>query len=133
VVHRSIVDEVDAIFRELLEQRFPIFQITPVVAFDWDDDASMAANNTSAFNYRTIAGTNRLSTHASGRAIDINPLQNPYTQLNGVVVPPGARYDLSEPGTVTPDIAQVFTAYGWRWGGHWRPRRDWQHFEKPLR
>jgi len=130
VVHTDLAGEVQEIFKKLFEMRFPIQQIVPVVAYGWDDDASMAANNSSAFNYRFIALTDRLSNHAYGRAVDINPVQNPYTQSDGVVVPHGASYDLAQPGTVTVDIAALFKSYGWEWGGDWK-RKDWQHFEKP--
>jgi hypothetical protein len=131
VVHTEIGEEIQQIFKKLLEKRFPVQQIIPVVVYGWDDTASMAANNTSAFNYRLIFGTDRLSNHSYGRAIDINPIQNPYTQRDGVVVPQGARYDPAVPGTVTPDIASIFKSYGWKWGGDWTTHTDWQHFEKP--
>lgn len=130
VVHAALADEVQQIFEKLFEIRFSIQQIVPVIAYRWDDNASMAANNSSAFNYRIIAGTDRLSNHSYGRAIDLNPMQNPYTQRDGVVVPLGATYDLAQKGTVTPEVAEVFKAYGWEWGGDWVERKDWQHFEK---
>ncbi|MHB8660676.1 MAG: M15 family metallopeptidase [Minisyncoccota bacterium] len=131
IVHAEIAEEVQNIFKELLEMRFPIAQIIPVSTYGWDDDASMAANNTSAFNYRNIFGTNRLSNHSYGRAIDINPIQNPYTQSDGAVVPHDAQYDPTQPGTITADVASIFKSYGWEWGGDWQERKDWQHFERP--
>lgn len=132
VVHQDLVSDVREIFDALFQMQFPIQQMMPAVSYDWDDDASMAANNSSAFNYRFIFGTDRLSNHSHGRAIDINPFQNPYTQRDGKVVPPGARYDPAQRGTVTADIADIFKSYGWAWGGDWIERKDWQHFEKPL-
>ncbi len=131
VVHIEVVEEVKNIFYTLQEARFPIQEMVPVVAYGWDDDVSMEANNTSAFNYRVIFGTDRLSNHSYGRAIDINPVQNPYTQRDGIVVPLGAQYDPAQPGTITADIAAVIKSYGWEWGGDWKERKDWQHFEKP--
>ncbi len=131
VVHTEVAEEVQHIFKKLSEIQFPIQQVVPIVSYGWDDDASMASNNTSAFNYRAIAGTNRLSNHSYGRAVDINPVQNPYTQRGGAVVPPGAQYDPTKRGTITPEIALVFKSYGWEWGGDWMERKDWQHFEKP--
>lgn len=130
VVHASIAEEVQEIFNTLFEMKFPIERVMPVVAYGWDDDASMAANNSSAFNYRVIAGTDRLSNHSYGRAIDLNPMQNPYTRRDGVVVPEGAHYDPIQQGTVTSAIAAVFRSRGWGWGGDWVERKDWQHFEK---
>ena len=90
----------------------------------------MLANNTSAFNYRTIAGTTRLSNHATGRAIDINPMLNPFMR-DAYVAPSGATYDTKISGTVTEKIAEIFKSRGWSWGGDWTDRKDWQHFERP--
>lgn len=132
VIHKELAEEVLNIFEKLKQMRFPIKQIVPVVAYAWDDDASMAANNSSAFNYRTIYGTNRLSNHSYGRAIDINPVQNPFVRNDGEVTPNGARYDTTTPGTVDDKIADVFKLFGWSWGGDWSDRKDWQHFEKPV-
>lgn len=130
VVHTALAEEVQQIFEKLFQMQFPIQQMVPVVAYGWDDNTSMAANNSSAFNYRVIAGTDRLSNHSYGRAIDVNPMQNPYTQHDGVVVPLGASYDLAQKGTVTKDVADIFKSYGWEWGGDWVEHKDWQHFEK---
>lgn len=132
VIHKELEEDVRAIGAALVELKFPIKKMVPVVAYAWDDDASMADNNTSAFNYRPIAGTMRISQHAYGRAIDINPVQNPYVGDDGTVTPPGAVYDSTKPGTVTPSIASLFKAYGWGWGGDWGDRKDWQHFQKPA-
>ena len=130
VVHEILVEDVKYLFNALLERQFPIEKIVPIVAYDWDDDASMADNNTSAFNYRKIYRADRLSNHSYGRAIDINPLLNPYEGRDGSVVPPGATYDTNVPGTVTEDIAAIFKLRGWAWGGDWTSVKDWQHFEK---
>jgi hypothetical protein len=129
VVHKEVADEVQQIFQELLGMRFPIQQIIPIIAYDWNDDASMAANNTSAFNYRLVHGTNQLSNHSFGRAIDINPVQNQYTRRDGVVMPLGAKYDPTQLGTITTKVASLFKSYGWNWAGEW-PRKDYQHFQK---
>lgn len=132
VIHQAVTPEVTEIFEKLLEMRFPIERIVPVVAYQWNDDRSMVANNSSAFNYRLIAGTNRLSNHSHGLAIDINPALNPYTQKDGIIVPLGANYDPTKPGTITKDgpVVTLFSSHGWGWGGDWE-RKDWQHFEKP--
>ncbi len=130
VVHAELTEDVQRIFAVLCGMRFPIERMLPIVAYEWDDNASMEANNSSAFNYRFIAGTDRLSNHSFGRALDINPMQNPYTQYDGTVVPSGARYDPAQPGTVTQEVAAVFKSRGWVWGGDWDGHTDWQHFEK---
>ncbi|MEJ0053471.1 MAG: M15 family metallopeptidase [bacterium] len=130
IVHKDVAREMREIFEELFKRRFPIHQIIPITHYNWDDDASMAANNTSAFSYRVIYGeTKRLSNHSYGRAIDLNPLLNPYIGIDGAVAPSGAVYDISVPGTITEDIAAIFKSCGWKWGGDWNPK-DWQHFEK---
>ena len=131
VVHSELAMEVQELFKKLFESRFPIHSIIPIAEYNWDDDASMAANNSSAFNYRLIAGTDRLSNHSFGRAIDINPVQNPYCRRDGPVMPHGAQYDVTEPGTITNEIAALFKSRGWKWGGDWESLKDWQHFEKP--
>ena len=128
VIHIDLVKEIELIFKELLERKFPIEKMVPVAVFNWNDNTSMAANNTSGFNYRTIFGTMRFSHHATGRAIDINPALNPY--VRGVfIAPPGAVYDTKVRGTVTEEIAELFKKRGWEWGGDWTPasgRQDYQ-------
>jgi len=105
----------------------------PVDAFGGDDDRSMAANNTSAFNCRTIAGSSRWSEHAFGRAIDINPVQNPYVRGASVDPPAGATFldrASGAPGLITADgpVVAAFAKIGWRWGGAWSAGQDYQHF-----
>lgn len=129
VLHRELIDDVLSIFEELFSREFPLQSVIPIVAFGWDDTLSMIANNSSAFNYRTISGTGRLSSHALGRAIDINPVQNPCV-TEQKVAPRGATYDPGVAGTVTEEVANLFRMRGWVWGGDWTSLRDWQHFEK---
>jgi len=132
VIHKDLAHDVEEIFEKLFTMQFPIEKMVPVTTYGWDDDISMAANNTSAFNYRVIAGTTRLSHHATGRAIDINPVQNPYVGVTGIVAPLGATYDPDKKGSVTANVVELFTSYGWEWGGDWNDRKDWQHFQKPA-
>jgi peptidoglycan LD-endopeptidase CwlK len=130
VVHLELAEDVRAIFNELYARTFPIQKMVAIVAYGWDDDRSMADNNTSAFNYRLIFGTDRLSNHSFGREVDINPMQNPYVRRDREVVPPGSSYDLAKPGTITGDVVALFKSYGWAWGGDWKETKDFQHFEK---
>lgn len=133
-VHADVAAEVVAAFESLFELRFPIERMTPVDAYDADDDRSMAANNTSGLNCRPIAGTSSWSQHAYGLAIDLNPVQNPW--IPGEVHPPaGSAYlDRSEvrPGMITEDVIEAFTAVDWGWGGRWSPP-DYHHFSKTGR
>lgn len=132
VLHQDLTEDVVYFFDSFLKIGFPVNRAVPIVAFDWDDDRSMEANNSSAFNYRLILGTDRLSNHSLGKALDINPMQNPYFARDGKVYPAGAVYDLSVPGTVTPEIVELFKSRGWKWGGDWTVPVDYQHFEKLL-
>lgn len=133
VVHRDLASEVQAIFDVIRNVRFPLESVIPVVAFGWSDEASMEANNSSGFNFRRKVGKSALSAHATGRAIDINPRQNPYIR-GEVVLPPGAVYNALAPGTLLADGAVVaaFEARGWTWGGRWTSLRDYHHFEKNV-
>ncbi|MCX7001826.1 MAG: M15 family metallopeptidase [bacterium] len=132
VVDCDAQDDVQRIFRVMLHERFLIDKCIPLVHYAWSDDASMADNNTSGFNYRTIAGTNCLSNHSFGRAIDINPVQNPAIYANGSRAPQGAQYDPQAKGTLAAQgaIVKEFTHLGWRWGGDYKSFKDYQHFEK---
>ncbi len=138
VVHRNVADEVVDIFRQLYDAGYPIRKMRLVDDYDADDDRSCADDNTSAFNYRVIAGTSTLSNHAYGLAIDINTFENPYCKpYQDYVSPPEAwRYadrSLREPYMIhTDDLCyQLFTQHGWSWGGNWETPKDYQHFEKP--
>jgi D-alanyl-D-alanine carboxypeptidase len=122
-----------AVMRKLFETRFPFRSIRLIDAYGSDDRRSMAANNTSAFNCRYVAGTTRWSEHAYGRAIDINPVQNPYVQGSYVSPPAGRAYvDRSKraPGMIhTRDVVvRAFASIGWEWGGYWGSAKDYQHF-----
>lgn len=145
VVDRDLTDDVANLFEEIFNDGFPVASAIPVadLQFEWDDDRSMAANNTSGFNYRPITdvaaavgGTadgapKRLSAHALGRAIDINPLINPYIK-GDMVKPDGGAYDPGRQGTITADsfIVKFLKDRGWTWGGDWTSLKDYQHFEK---
>ena len=133
VLHKDIAEEVRVIFEVLRCLKFPIARIIPIAdpRYGWSDELSMQDNNTSAWNYRTIAGTDRLSWHAYGRAIDVNPLQTPYIRGEHRE-PQGAVYDPQVPGTITADspIVALFKERGFSWGGDWTTRKDYQHFEK---
>ncbi len=133
VVHVDQVPAVLGVFRRLFEVGFPVERMVPVDAYGGDDDASMAANNTSAFNCRTIAGTSTWSLHAYGRAVDVNPVQNPYVTSRGVEPAAGRAYlDRADvrPGMAVAGgpLVQAFRAVGWGWGGDFTTSKDYQHF-----
>lgn len=135
IVAQEIGEEVLDIFREIFEYRFPIYGMRLIDYYDADDYLSMTANNSAAFNFRYIAGTRRLSRHAFGMAIDINPVQNPYIR-GGTVWPAAGRYYMDRedirPGMIVRGdiVYTAFTSRGWTWGGNWRLPRDYHHFER---
>jgi len=136
IVAAELADEVLDIFREIYEYGFPIYRIRLIDFYGTQDYLSMADNNSVAFNFRNIAGTNRLSRHALGRAIDINPIQNPYIR-GGTVWPAAGQNYLDRfyvrPGMIVRGdvVYMAFTSRGWIWGGNWTLPRDYHHFERP--
>jgi hypothetical protein len=133
VVHADQAQAVVRIFRDLYAARFPIQRMMPIDAYGGDDEASMRANNTSGFNCRYVTGTSKWSEHAYGRAIDVNPLVNPYVRGSSVDPPEGAAYadrSRTDAGMIHAGDAAVraFAAQGWGWGGSWSGGKDYQHF-----
>lgn len=138
VVNADVADDVRATFSRLYSARFRIERMRLVDAYGADDDASMAANNTSAFNCRRVGGSSSWSEHAYGRAIDINPVQNPYVRGTSVQ-PPSGSYFLdrrgSQLGLIQANSAatRAFDSIGWGWGGRWTRSKDYQHFSSTGR
>jgi hypothetical protein len=133
IVHASTVGNVTTVFRRLYVARFPIRRMRSVDAYGANDDRSMAADNTSAFNCRFVSGTRRWSMHAYGQAIDVNPVENPYVSGRRVQPPAGRAYlnrSNVRPGMAVSGgiLVRSFEAVGWRWGGRWRGTPDYQHF-----
>jgi hypothetical protein len=142
VCNQSIANDLVDIFRKLYEANYKIERITLIDNYNADDERSMSVNNTSCFNFRVVSGTTKLSKHAQGLAIDVNPLYNPYVHLNnGKVEPANAkpyatnrtngRKDIPVPVINTQDLCyRLFIQHGFRWGGAWKTVKDYQHFEK---
>jgi hypothetical protein len=137
IIDKDLVNDITLAFEQALKEKFPVYSVIPVShpAFRkngrWDDGLSMSANNSSSFNYRPVTGKSKLSLHAPGRAIDLNPMQNPY--INGKnKLPKNSSYNTAAPGTLTKNSAFVRTllARGWSWGGDWTALKDYQHLEK---
>jgi hypothetical protein len=133
VVHADHVEDIVSVFEQLFAARFPIESMRPITDFGADDDLSMRANNSSAFNCRLIDGTDRWSQHAYGGAIDINPLINPWVRGDQVDPPEGAAYldrDVDVPGLIRSGdvVTAAFAEIGWGWGGDWSSSLDYQHF-----
>jgi hypothetical protein len=138
VVHAAQSREVVNVFRRLYVARWRIDKMRLVDRYEGDDGRSMAANNTSGFNCRPVAGTDRWSEHSYGRAIDLNPVQNPYVVGSTVAPEEGRRYariDRSADGSRLPGVIRAddvvvrsFARIGWGWGGTWSSSKDYQHF-----
>ncbi len=139
VVSKKIADDVLEIFEELYKEDYPIEKVRLVDEYDADDEASMSDNNSSAFNFRFISHTTRISKHGLGMAVDINTRYNPYVKtVNGKLsIEPanGADYvDRSKdfPHKIDHDdlCYKLFKKHGFTWGGDWTHSKDYQHFER---
>jgi hypothetical protein len=128
VCNKNIALDLKNIFKELKDIRFPIYSIIPISEFNWDDKESVINNNTSCFNYRVVIGSNKISDHATGNAIDINPFQNPWVHPSAHKIE-GRIYNKKNKGTITKQVVDIFAKYGFGWGGVWR-NPDYQHFFK---
>ncbi len=145
VVSASVAEEVLDIFAELYDIQYPIERMELVDNYGGSDYDSIEHNNTSSFNYReSTDGSGRLSNHALGLAIDINPQINPYVSGDGTGSHANAREywsrdtdtwssSIAKAAYIGPDaeIYDIFVnEHGWTWGGSWSSYRDYQHFEK---
>jgi D-alanyl-D-alanine carboxypeptidase len=135
VVNASAVGDLTVVFRRLYRARFPIGRMRPIDAYGGNDERSLAADNTAAFNcrYAVGPGPKRWSAHAYGLAIDVNPVENPYLESRRVHPRAGKAY--LDRTNVRPGMAvrggllvSAFAAVGWQWGGRWRSTPDYQHF-----
>ncbi len=139
IVNERVANEVMDIFYQLYLAGYPLHSVRLVDDYGepFEDNLSMADNNTSAFNYRYSSKT-KLSRHSYGAAIDINPLMNPYIHSDGRVSPKNAeewvdRSNIRLGMIDENDLCyQLFTSYGWEWGGHFNTEKDYQHFSKDL-
>jgi hypothetical protein len=135
VVNRDHAAGMLRVMRRLFELRYPIRQMRLVDAYGADDHRSMDADNTSAFNCRFIAGSPGVwSEHAYGRAIDVNPIENPYVTDSGHVSPlagaPFVERSRRAKGVIHAGgpVVAAFASIGWEWGGNWSWPKDYQHF-----
>lgn len=133
IVHEDVARPLLGVFRELYAERFLIRKIVPVDMYGASDFRSIEADNTSAFNCRFVEGTGRWSEHAYGRAIDVNPIENPYVSGGRTSHPASVPYldrGRRRPGMAHEGEALVraFDAIGWGWGGRWTSVKDYQHF-----
>jgi hypothetical protein len=134
IAHRDVSARLVRVFRRLYRSGVPIRRMTPIDAYGGSDFRSIEADNTSAFNCRFVDGTTRWSEHAYGRAIDVNPIENPYVTSDGRVSHrasrPYIRRTPVQPGMAVAGgpLVAAFDAEGFGWGGRWHGARDYQHF-----
>ncbi len=142
ICNKAIAQDILEIFSELYNNGYQIESIKLIDEFDGDDTASMLANNTSCFNYRVVEGTTRLSNHAKGLAIDLNPFYNPYITYNkdgSINISPEGSEAYADRNASFPykidenDLAyKLFKEHSFTWGGNWNSVKDYQHFEKKI-
>lgn len=135
VVHADAAEDVVTVFRTLFADRYPIRQMRLMDDFGGDVNAGLEADNTSAFNCRTILRGTGWSEHAYGRAIDVNPLENPYWHPESDFLAPAESRRFvdrpeDEPAVIQDGdgVVRAFAEVGWKWGGHWPKLLDWMHF-----
>jgi hypothetical protein len=134
VANRDAAATLVSVFRKLYAARFPIRRMQLVDAYGGDDFRSIEADNTSSFNCRPATGSSHWSNHAYGRAIDVNPIENPY--ISGGKTSHRASVTYLDRRRVRPGMAvaagalvRAFAAQGWGWGGSWSgSTQDTQHF-----
>jgi len=129
----AVVDDIEDLFETIEAVRFPIRSAIPIARWNGSDSASMAADNTYAFAWRTMWGSSTPSWHMKGLALDLNPRENPAFH-HGRISPPDGKLDPKAPGTLsgTSEVVRFLRSRGWKWGARWRRVQDWQHFEKPI-
>jgi len=133
VVNRDVTADIVTVMRKLYAARYPIRRLKLVDAYGASDYRSIEADNTSAFNCRYVDGTKRWSEHAYGRAIDVNPIENPYVSGGSTSHPASRPYlDRSKrrKGMIHAGdaVVRAFASVGWGWGGSWAGAKDYQHF-----
>ena len=142
ICNKAIAQDLTEIFYELYCNEYQLEKVLLIDEYDGDDLASMEDNNTSCFNYRVVDGTDSLSKHALGCAIDINPLYNPYVVYDYKGT--GETYISPSEGKTYADRSldfpykidendlcyKLFKQHGFIWGGDWNSCKDYQHFQK---
>ena len=141
IVHKEVANEVTEIFEALYDVEYPIKKMRLVSDYKGSDWQSIEADNTSAFNCRSATGSKKWSKHSYGKAIDINPIENPYISRKGHISHKESlayRKRVHQKSTCADKAlllkndkaTQIFKKYGWIWGGDWSGVKDYQHFSK---
>ncbi|QSB15815.1 M15 family metallopeptidase [Natronosporangium hydrolyticum] len=138
IVHRSVAEDVVAVFDRIYQAGFPIEEMRVVAATELTAPPTGDGNNTSGFACRPTTLSTQWSQHAYGLAIDINPFHNPYRRDDAVAPELASAYldrDHHRPGMIQPndEVTRAFAEIGWGWGGEWSSLDDWMHFSQSGR
>lgn len=131
-VNASIAERTQTIFHTLYDRRFRIQAMSPM-AVNMPGRTSFTIV-TGGYNCRPITGGTKLSQHAYGLAVDVNPEQNPlltYGRSTMTTARPYLNRRAYRMGMVHggAGVATVFTANGLHWAGNWSAaRHDLMHF-----
>jgi D-alanyl-D-alanine carboxypeptidase len=140
IVNRDVAGPLRRVFRRLYELRFPIRHMRlserygPKRVWPTDGDVSGSFHCRQAVPSPCSGGsaTGSWSQHAYGRAVDLNPIENPYFGCGRVHDSRSRPYVKRRPlrrGMVTPAVVRAFRSIGWGWGGDWGgATKDWMHF-----
>ncbi len=135
VVRADVAASVARIFTELFDAKFPIRRMKPLEEYGGDNEKSMADDNTAAYNCRSAAQQNAspaTSPHANGRAVDVNPFENPWQDPRCAPCwSPSAKYGTVRTGKgviVKGGVVwTTFTREGWIWQDI--DVKDYMHFD----
>jgi len=141
IVHKDVSVEVTEIFKALYSMGYPVYKMKLVSDYNGNDWKSIESGNTSAFNCRNATGSKKWSKHSYGKAIDINPIENPYIARSGRISHKASlkyRKRVHQNNTYAnkavlvkgDSVIKIFKQYGWTWGGTWSGVKDYQHFSK---
>ncbi len=141
IVHKDVANDIVQIFKALYEADYPIYQMRLVSDFQGNDWQSIEADNTSGFNCRKATGSKQWSKHSYGKAVDINPIENPYISRNGHISHKASldyrkrvhkKSSAADKAILLSNdkVVNIFKKYGWQWGGEWYGVKDYQHFNK---
>jgi len=141
LVNADAADAMVQVFGQLYSAHFPLEEMRITRAEEIDAEPTGDGDNTGAFTCKPLQGSTTWSEHAYGRAVDVNPFQNPYIKPPNASGVPGdmlipelasAYVDRSRqaPGMIHPGdaVVQAFAAVGWEWGGAWQKSKDYMHF-----
>jgi hypothetical protein len=141
IVHKDVSHEMTEIFEALYKMAYPVYKMKLVSDYKGNDWQSIEAGNTSAFNCRSATGSKKWSKHSYGKAIDINPIENPYIARNGRISHKASlkyRKRVHKNSSAADkalllkndNVTKIFEKHGWKWGGDWSGVKDYQHFSK---